>query len=648
MKKNKLIGIASSIVLATTLLLGASRKNETISSQVFSSTEEVVDCNRYFDDKNGYTSLYEIVDDLNNGASDKVYKTWGTVTKAFTGSNNSTNFYLQSSDKYSRIAGILVYNSPVAYEEGNVITLVGKPLLYDNIPEFLNPLPSDMTLDYAVNSSPVEVLETSNSFWKNSDDSLSNEFLNAQMMGARIVCVDNVTISYANNGTGAAYFADGTLVSLYYASVKNTTEINDYLVSLTGKLAKITGILHSKIKNGVAQLTLLLRDVSDITPQGSDGNEETKTELVINSSNASMSGRFPTGNYGTTYVNRYEFEYYRTVYSSGGFVDILPNFDNNLTTAAGAIYNLDPIVGIKNISITYQTSSSSGVDPIIEYGENNFSFSASLPLSTYTTTATYNVYNANYFKISTSESVLTLEEIVINYTNEASESTKFMSSSSGADEFRLNPITYVGTLYEGVSVDVPIEVIVDGNKVISNSYKTYTYYSTNYIYDNPRLADAASYVDPIDVANYYTIFKKAPANYVLKNNYLTAYNTFGENTRCVSYYTRTDGYATSVPYKADGTDKYGNPIPSYYELDIALSSSYSSSSRGVGRVVAWEYGFDPDKGAVNYDSSPVCVYTDDHYFSFQEYLNTGAFGKRFNAEGHFTSYIWGAATTLTL
>ncbi|MFA7192757.1 MAG: hypothetical protein WC131_01395, partial [Bacilli bacterium] len=132
-----------------------------------------------------------------------------------------------------------------------------------------------------------------------------------------------------------------------------------------------------------------------------------------------------------------------------------------------------------------------------------------------------------------------------------------------------------------------------------------------------------------------------PANYVSSSEYWDAYDIFGDNTRCVSWYERTDGYATAIPYKAYGSK------PSYYEFDIATSSSYSSNNRGVGRVVAWEYGFDPLKGATGYDSSPVSIYTDDHYFTFQEYMNDGTFGQRFNGTNKYTSYIWGVSTTLS-
>ena len=125
--------------------------------------------------------------------------------------------------------------------------------------------------------------------------------------------------------------------------------------------------------------------------------------------------------------------------------------------------------------------------------------------------------------------------------------------------------------------------------------------------------------------------------FFVKKQYQTAYGIFKENTRCVSNYSRTDGYARSVPYQ---TGSNGKPL--YYECDIALSSSYSSSNRGTGRLVVWVYGFNE----TNYDDSIVAVYTDDHYASFSEYLNNGTWGDYFNAEFNRVPYDYKAAKTL--
>lgn len=646
MKKNKkifaLLTTVSLTLVLSIITLGVHKESKKFMLNGYASDN--VDCERYFNQEYGYTGLYEIIENLNSGVGNIGYKTWGTVTKAFLGSNDTKNFYIQSSDKHGRIAGVLVYNSSLELSEGNVITITGTPILYDNIPEFLNPSISDITFDYSINNSPVQTLVTNSSFWQNSADSFSSEFLNAQSMGARKVALNDVYLEYVSNSRARAYFNDGIIVSLYFASVKNTSAISSYLQSIDTQQVNITGILHSRIdSSGNAQMQVLIRDVSDVTLFGG-GTSENK--LTLNSTNTTIPGTYATGNYGSTYLSGYEFEYYRTIRSS--FVDILPNFANNTSTAPGAFFNTEPIKGMSNISITYYTSTTSGALPLLEYGVNSLNNNVSLPLTTYSNTVEYLVNDANYFKLSTSASILTIEEIVIDYTGNSSSSAAFNYGASGSGEYRINPLTYNGSLTEGVSFSVPASISRNGSKYIVNSYKTYTYYSTAYVESNPALVEAASHIDPIDVATYYTIFKTAPANYVNSAYYSSAYQTFGQNTRCVSFYTRTDGYATAIPWQGDANtfDEYGNPVPTYYELDIALTPAYSATNRGVGRVVAWENGFDPLKGAVNYDASPVCVYTDDHYFTFQEYLNHGAFGKRFNAEGHYTSYNWGLSTTL--
>ncbi|MCH4228684.1 MAG: hypothetical protein LKF75_03165, partial [Bacilli bacterium] len=74
-----------------------------------------------------------------------------------------------------------------------------------------------------------------------------------------------------------------------------------------------------------------------------------------------------------------------------------------------------------------------------------------------------------------------------------------------------------------------------------------------------------------------------------------------------------------------------------------VTGTYSTSSRGVGRVVVFTGGLD----ATGYDSSYCAVFTDDHYFSFQECNNLGGWNPRFDAEGYITNTEWGNATTLS-
>ena len=197
-------------------------------------------------------------------------------------------------------------------------------------------------------------------------------------------------------------------------------------------------------------------------------------------------------------------------------------------------------------------------------------------------------------------------------------------------DYRIEPVVYSGALVDGVSsVVVPTSISKVGTTYTVTATKTLTYYSTAYVLANPSVASKATLTDPADVAAYYIAFKAAPANYRTKTEWTdfpSDIEVFGaSNIRCVSTYSRTDGYAQSVPWRAN---PYSYPDkPRYHELDVKLPGQYYSiNSRGAGRVVAWEYGF------TCYGNYATATYTDDHYATFHEYLNYGSFGTAFVGE----------------
>lgn len=99
-----------------------------------------LDCADYFAESNDYSSIYEINQDLIAGTAIGTYKTWGTVTNTFSNSNGNFNFYVQSSDQYHQTSGIHIYQSSRQdIQIGNVVTIIGTPVLYNNLPEFINP-----------------------------------------------------------------------------------------------------------------------------------------------------------------------------------------------------------------------------------------------------------------------------------------------------------------------------------------------------------------------------------------------------------------------------------------------------------------------------------------------------------------------------
>ncbi len=375
-------------------------------------------------------------------------------------------------------------------------------------------------------------------------------------------------------------------------------------------------------------------------------SNSTSTSVIKNLKTISITSSINVGDYDTNWgevsLSGYDFEYYRAGYNYGGLLT-LQTFENpfeNIQSLEGMFYNISPIYGMYTIEITYKTISASK-RPVLRFGENYLlqDFIEMDIQNQKASTCTYNVYNCNFFKIETNHADMEISKIIIKYTG---EKTYYDDSYllSGLNANRLNPIV-CSQIYDGLTVSVPTKVSYVNSTYKVLEEKEYTYYSYDYVSSHTSLASKAAYTDPIDVANYFNTFKTYPANYVSKNDYSRAFRIFKDNTRCVFEYDRTNGYATSVPYVKN---EYTNR-PIYFECDIALDDSYSSNNRGSGRLVVWLEGFDRTY-ALNYNDSPVSLYTDDHYATFSEYLNDGNFGRFFNAELNSTAFVWGNANTI--
>lgn len=398
-------------------------------------------------------------------------------------------------------------------------------------------------------------------------------------------------------------------------------------------------VLEGKIKNyynktGEQIIEMISATVLSI---GDDVGDSSKpvglSTLTLNSNFGGDLSEYDTGTYGSGSMGGVTFEYYRAYKTFGEqlVATLLPT-PGELAVGAteGALYNTTPIYGIQSISITYKSEAAA----LLYTSDDRIADATAytLPKSISFQTISFEVDTDNFFKIITGNSSLSLQEISFSYTNEK-VSYNTQKQLSGIEDFRLNPTTFEGTLIAGQSsVSVPVKVEYDGGRYEIKQTKTYTYYTVEYVESHPEIKDQAAMLTPEDVAAYYAAFKQIPANYAAKTKNLNSvlrsydnlYQIFGEDTRYVSKYNRSNGYAQYVPHESNNV---------YYEFDIALSSSYwERGERGVGRVVTWEYGWIGSE----YDASPVSVYTDDHYATFQEYLNTGEFGKRFDAEMNLT------------
>ncbi len=428
------------------------------------------------------------------------------------------------------------------------------------------------------------------------------------------------------------YLADGTRYDKFTVKpVKGDT------VTLEGKIKKYV--------NKSGKVTIEIIDAvwknSDNSSGETDGKEDGDDPVIETLLSVSLPDEFGgtgiskynTGNYGSYTVDNYTIEYYRAYKSSTDCLFTLFPYVASPTdgSADGSVYNVSPIFGIKEIAITYKSERGS----VLYTGDDRIAqmTAYALPAATSFTTVKFSVDTDNFFKLDSGDGQLTVQALSVNYTGEvvAYHSQK---ANGGYGYNRLNAVTFKGTLVAGQSsVSVPVSVSFDGGSYTVLQTKTYTYYTLEYVEAHPNVADEAAMLTPKDVAAYYSAFKQFPANYAAKNctgnKFKTVKATFGDDTRYVSKYDRTDGYAMYVPYTLENT--------TYYEFDIALDASYwEDGERGVGRVVAWENGWDSE----GYDDSPVCVYTDDHYATFQEYMNTGAFGRRFDAERSLVFVRW--------
>lgn len=370
------------------------------------------------------------------------------------------------------------------------------------------------------------------------------------------------------------------------------------------------------------------------------------SHICLDSSYSMGIGSYNTGNYG--YKNIYE--YYRAVRSSGNLMQLIPLIEKYTSVLPGALYNTTAIKDIDQISIRYKTSTSYGSNsPKIYYGETSYDDGyLSLDYSTSYKTVEFNLSSTdiNYFKITCGDTSLTINSVDIYYSgNNTSHGSNFITVGANDGQSRLTPTEFTGDEYiDGVSyVDVP-------TNFSGTSTKRYTYYSYDYINEHQELKSVAALTDPVDVCNYFLAFGCAPANYGVNGDtyafkdgkYLPskteAKDLFDDDARCVStMYTRTNGYANAVPY-------FGSP--KYYEFDIDTNGLYSVTDRQVGRVVIWTTGFTgSDYGN---GSQVVCDYTDDHYATFAEYNNYGAFLPRFNAERKISGSIWSNPVTYSL
>ena len=455
-----------------------------------------------------------------------------------------------------------------------------------------------------------------------------------------IEVVENTTISGISTPTRTGYgfvgwYTDETLNKEFNFKTKIRSNIKLY-----AKWEELN--LNPNVEYGIVENNLYI-------PTNLEFSKDSHTSAKKTTVNSSS---FSSGSYATNFnsssekttVDGFSYSCYRYGKNSESVI-IKPDNSHYNETAyhgrEGGLFNITPFGGINKLEITYSASSPSTTNPTkpnVRFGkdDNCLDYVCFLePTSTKSTeTIDVNLSMYQYFSINSGDYICYISSFSVDYDNNATVNPVY-EQTSGENRLRTNPIQYTKTLVAGESkITAPLAYEYDAT---TNTYKVteskeFTYYTADYVRNHPEAKADATLTDPLDVCIYYTLFEKWPANY--STNVSNIQSLFGSNTRKVSKYNRTDGYCRAIPW-------YGNGY--YYELDIDVDGSYSQSSRGVGRVVVWEKGWTAD----GYDSAPVCIYTDDHYNTFIEYLNNGTWSNRFNAEGRIASISYSTANTIT-
>lgn len=732
-KKSILLSIIATFLTFSVSAIVISQFSNKSSMLKAGEKPETFDCEYFFNPENGYTSIYQMNQDLYSGILENTYITWGTVTGQYTYSDR-TNTYIQSTDANGNAAAVLLYNCDTpesSYPIGSVVEVEVRGdnfVKYNNMPQIA--YVENIELLYDSNPNTLIPLTIDSSNWKDTTDSSSAQFKEFESYGPRYCKLENVKISSVSS-----YEATATLGSLtfplYYAYVGEDSSISSQIRSKlnsyknSGDSVTIYGYVNAFINNYNTRVRILLRDpnaivgpetpvsVSSIavsnatttftkdsefikptvTATYSDYSQAVVTDscvfygydlstlgsqtvdvsytysgktvytsydievidgsslytITLNEDNCNISSSYDTGSYGEFYSDGVYYQYYRAVGSYFYICDLLAFSHDYGDTLGGSFFNVDPIKNIKNISFTYSTTNSNGSNsPKLYVGEQNFATSYNIPYSSSENTfSKTDLSSVNYFKIDCGDTNLRLFSVTIEYlgTNTPNGSD-FEATGMGVGQYRDNPKKYTGTLAAGsTSVTVPINVTYENGGYTVKETKTYTYYTYSYVENNPYVADDAAMITPTDVANYYSIFGEFPANYVSSSYYSEGRELFGTKVRQVSTYDRTTGYAKYVPWaQYESTGK-----PRYHEFDIDLTGDYASKTysavRGVGRVVAFESGY--NVSSYGNGSYITCLFTDDHYATWQEFNNLGDFLPRFSVERKVTNRNWSEPTKIS-
>ena len=287
------------------------------------------------------------------------------------------------------------------------------------------------------------------------------------------------------------------LCSCRITFVKNSSSSN------SSSFSSINTSNNENISSSINDISSsLISSSNNTSSSSSSSSSRDSVKLYSKALNNSVDVGEYYDNWGNVNIDNTKYGYYRANYSDG-LISLNYLSSPYKDALGGMFYNISPIYGIRKVEIVYKTNNCNN-NPVFKFGNNSLvENEINLPISN----DEYNVYNfeisdSNFFKICTMDNVLDIKSITINYSNiKANYSNNYLSSGDG--DFRLNPVVYEGDLIDGKSyVNVPINVIREGNNYKIIETKKYVYYSYNYINKNKSLASEASLTNPIDVSNY--------------------------------------------------------------------------------------------------------------------------------------------------
>lgn len=269
-KKKILLLLTSASTIGVVLSVTAVSKS-TFNHPVAAEIPNSMNCNYFFDDTNGYTSIYELNQMFINNTfvSDAQYKTWGTITKSWT-YNSRVYANIQSTDKNGKVSATSLYDciSNVSdYPIGSVVevSLCGGNLSSFNGSPLITPIsqkPVSVSKLYGSNPDPVETWDINDYWWQSSNN--FEEFCSYGVRQVRLKIV-KITNQPMDNSAVATYAQSSLLID--YTNSENASTIQGTLnaAKMQNRYLDIVGYLYSYNVNGTTSKRLFVRDWTDIS-----------------------------------------------------------------------------------------------------------------------------------------------------------------------------------------------------------------------------------------------------------------------------------------------------------------------------------------------------------------------------------------------